>query len=354
MSVIADSVADLLYGGSRMRPAPGELPPPLASGDFRYFSLGRYAMLEALKLAGVQHGDTVLLPEYICRENLAAIHALGARVAFFPVTEALELAIPVDSLPPARAVMAVNYFGFPQDLAPFEEYCRKTGAVLVEDNAHGFLSRDAQGRYLGTRGDLGIFSFRKSIPLLNGSGLILNHPERTLPQAPQLPYVNYAEPRTFRAKKHLRKLAQWHLTGALYAIIGLERAVRRLRTGEDYVKSDADAEEVLPGRPEPDTWLLVLLRSIDVDYEIFRRRQLYAAIDALVTRHGGTPVFPELPGHVVPYGYPFRAPAGAIDHIQAALRSRRLDSHVWPELPAAVEAHAPEHYRSVWLVNFIW
>ena len=354
MSIMAHDVADLLYGGSRMRCASAELPPPLASGDFRYFSYGRYALREALKLAGVQQGDVVLLPEYICRENLAAIHALGAHTAFFPVNEALELAVPVDSLPAARAVMAVNYFGFPQDLSPFEEYCRKTGAVLVEDNAHGFLSRDAQGRYLGTRGDLGIFSFRKSIPVLNGSGLVLNHPERTLPQAPQLSYVSYTESRTYRAKRHLRKLAQLHLTGLLYAVIGLERAMRRFRTGEDYVKSDTDAEQVLPGRPEPDANLPAMLQSLDVGYEISRRRQLYSAIDALVTRHGGTPVFRELPAHVVPYGYPFRASADAIGEIRRALRRQYLDCYLWPELPAEIEPRAPEHYKSVWLVNFIW
>lgn len=348
------NIAGLLYGGSRMAPASGELPPPLAGRDVRYYSYGRYAILEALKLAGVKPGDTVLFPEYVCRENLAAIHALSARVEFFPVNEALELAVSPDRLPAARAVMAVNYFGFPQNLSPFEEYCRRTGAILIEDNAHGFLSREASGRYLGTRGDIGVFSFRKSIPLPNGSGMIVNHPERTAPLAPQLPYVTYDTSRVFRAKTLLRNLPRWHMTGLLYGLIGLDRTIRRLRTGEDYMKSDADAEQVLPGRPEPDARLADILRSLDVGYEISRRRALYSAIDTVVTARGGRPVFPDLPEGVAPYGYPFRAPSGSLERIKAALRTLRLDCHLWPELPSEIGPRAPTHYRSVWLVNFIW
>ncbi len=354
MSATLKKAAGMLYGGNRQRDEAGELPPPLRGRDFRYFSFGRYALLEALTLSGVGKGDVVLLPEYICRENLAAIHALGARAKYYSVNKALAPAVSPDNMPSARAIVAVDYFGFPQDLSPFRAYCNRTGAVLIEDNAHGFLSRDDDGTYLGMRGDIGIFSFRKSITLMNGSGLVVNHADKAKPFPPQLPYVNYPESKTFRMKRCLRRLPQWNMTGLLYAIIGLDRAIRKLRTGADYVQSDAAAEQELPGRPEPDARLLDILKSLDADYEISRRRMLYAEIAKVVEQNGGMPVFPGLPDNVVPYGYAFHAAPDAIGTIKKALKSNCLDCHQWPELPAEIEPRASEHYKSVWLVNFIW
>ena len=343
-----------MYRGGRQLAQPSALPQPLRCGDVRFFSYGRFALREALTLADVEPGDVVLLPEYICRENLAAVHALGARVEYYPVNEALELAVSPSALPQGRAVLAVNYFGFPQDLSPFRAYCSRAGAMLIEDNAHGFLSRDEGGAYLGARGDLGIFSFRKSIPLVNGSGLLVNNPEKTGPISPQLPFVSYPESRTFRVKKYLRRVPKWNMAGLLYALICMDRAVRKFRTGSDYLKSAADSELVLPGSANPDANLLPTLTSLDVSYEITRRRSLYAEIGALVESSGGTPLFAGLPEHVVPYGYPFRSTPDAIGRVKKALNANYLECYQWPELPSEIEPRASEHYRSVWLVNFLW
>ena len=354
MSSSLKKLAGTLYGGCRPLNQQGELPTPVQGRNFRFFSYGRYAILEALTLSGVGKGEVVLLPEYICRENLSAINALGARVEYYPVGKDLRPSAPLDTLPKAKAVLAINYFGFPQDLSQFETYCHKTGAILIEDNAHGFLSRDKDGAYLGTRGDVGIFSFRKSIPLVNGGGMVVNHSEKTLPLSPQLPFVNNVEPRMFRIKKFLRYLPRWNLTGLLYALIGLDRAVKKFRTGSDYVKSADDAELVLPGKPEPDSNLLNALKSLDLDCEISRRRLLYSEIEKLVGNNGGTPVFPHLPEAVVPYCFPFHSSLESIEEIKRTLKKHYLDCYLWPELPSEIEQKAVEHYKSVWTVNFIW
>lgn len=354
MSAAMKKLAGMLYGGCRPLNQQGELPPPVQGRDFRFFSYGRYAIFEALKIAGVGKGDVVLLPEYICRENLSAINALGARVEYYPVGQDLRPSAPLDALPKAKAVLAINYFGFPQDLSPFESYCSKTGAILIEDNAHGFLSRDEGGAYLGTRGDVGIFSFRKTIPLVNGSGIVVNSSERTQQLSPQLPFVSYAESRMFKIKKFLRRLPEWNMTGLLYALMGLDKAIKKFRTGSDYVKSDADAEQVLPGNPEPDANLPSALKSLDVDCEISRRRLLYLEIEKLVEGNGGTLIFPHLPEAVVPYCFPFRASSERIEKIKKVLKSHYLDCYLWPELPSEIESKAAEHYKSVWMVNFIW
>jgi len=53
----------------------------------RYFSLGRFAIREALSLIGVGAGDSVMLPSYICRDVLASVHERGAKPIFMMLTQ---------------------------------------------------------------------------------------------------------------------------------------------------------------------------------------------------------------------------------------------------------------------------
>lgn len=354
MSYEFKKLAGTLYGGCRPMNKPSDLPPPLQGRNSRFFAYGRHALLEAFVLAGVGKGDVVLLPEYICRETLSAVNSLGARAEYYPVGLDFGLSISPDSLPKSRVILAINYFGFPQDLTQFAAYCSKVGATLIEDNAHGFLSRDKDGVYLGTRGDVGVFSLRKSIPLVNGSAIVVNHPGRISPLPQQLPFMNYAESRIFRIKKFLRLLPGWNMTGLLYALIRLDREIRRFRTGSDYVKSGGESELDLPGDSEPGSNLLQSLKLLDVDCEISRRRRLYLGLQKLVGDYGGVSVFSQLPEHVVPYGFPFRAPPDRIEEIRTELKKHFIDCYLWPELPSEIEQKAVEHYKSVWLINFIW
>ena len=96
----------------------------------RYFSLGRFAMKEALVACGVGENSSVMLPSFICRDVLAAINELGAIATFYDVDKKLE-PIGLDSSPKSKAIIAVNYFGFPQNLEPFKKYCTSSGAKIV-------------------------------------------------------------------------------------------------------------------------------------------------------------------------------------------------------------------------------
>ncbi|MDE2290511.1 MAG: DegT/DnrJ/EryC1/StrS aminotransferase family protein, partial [Elusimicrobia bacterium] len=157
-----------------------------APAKLRFYAHGRNALAEGLRLAGAA-GGRVLLPAFICRDLLAAVAAAGATAVFYGVAPGLEPEEAPERWPEARAVVAVDYFGFPQDLAPFEAYARRTGATLLEDAAHALLSRGADGRLLGTRAPLGILSLRKTLPLPNGGALLANDPVLAARLPPQLP-----------------------------------------------------------------------------------------------------------------------------------------------------------------------
>lgn len=324
-------------------------------GETRYFSYGRYALRAALVSIGVGKGDSVLVPAFICRDLLAAINTLGATPLYYGVSKDLQLEDTPESLPGARSIVAVNYFGFPQDLSPFKVYCDRTGAILIEDNAHGLLSRDALRCPLGCRGDLGIFSLRKTIALPNGAALVLNNKDKVnIKLLPQEPFTHQKWALSFRLKVAVRKMHP--LVGVFFPrlLILLIRQLRKMRTGSEIAPSPPDAEYQMPESASPCGDMIKFLSTVDADEEIRRRRELYLALEERIKSAGGLPVFENLPAYVVPYVFPFYAYGENIVAVKHMLGKLGLECHPWPELPDAVIRNAPEHYKNVWMVNFLW
>jgi hypothetical protein len=319
----------------------------------RYFSLGRHALVAGLRALGIGAGQSVLLPEYICRDLLAAVHAVGARVAFYPVNRGLCPAIPQEKWPAAAAVLAVDYFGFPQPLEPFRAYSARTGAALIEDNAHGFLSRDESGTWLGLRGDIGIFSLRKTFLLPNGAALIVRRDEAIKRLDPQCAFSGTGRVAALGAKRMLRRLP---VIGPFAAggATRLARGLRQMRTGHAIAPPALDAELQIPDAPEPYDALLHDLERCDFAAETERRRTLYLEFAGLLGEWEIEPVFASLPANTCPYGFPFRADEMRALKVRNFAERRGLDAIRWPDLPDAVAPDAPEHYRHTWLVNFLW
>lgn len=320
----------------------------------RYFAYGRHALAEALRVAGVQAGDTVLLPGFICREVLSAVHAAGARVDYYPVNSKLAPDCDVAALPAAKAIIAVDYFGFAQDLAPFRQYCAARGAALIEDNAHGLFSRDATGAPLGTRGDLGVFSLRKTLATPDGAALVVNAARLAPALAPQLPFDTARPSTVFRVKQQLRAVSSAIGSGPARAMTALTRAARQLTSGSAILPSVPEAETVMPPNPAPSSVLRDVMAHTDVAAECARRRRLYEVVSMLLDPPHFPPVFTTLPPDTVPYGYPFVADAAAGAAASRLLARHGLECFQWPALPDAIAPAAPAHYRSVWMASFLW
>lgn len=312
-----------------------------------YYSLGRWALVDALKASGVRPGDKVLLPGFICRDLLASLYAVKAVPVFYPVSEKLGLSGDLNDFPRARAAIAVNYFGFPQDLGPFREYRRRTGAVLIEDNAHGLFSRDEDGQWLGTRGDLGVFSLRKSMALPNGGALVL-HPGSVLVLPPSPLFRKAGGPR-WRLKQTFRRATGSWDTRRTFRLL---ENLRKL--GPHNGKAEDDSEVRIPPPPDPCLELSAPLVAADPALEAERRRALYGFCEDLLVREGVQPVFRQLPGRTVPYAFPFFAQAETVPSVQKLLGRHGLRCLPWPDLPRAVEPAAPKHYRNLWLAHFLW
>ncbi|HVE12812.1 MAG TPA: DegT/DnrJ/EryC1/StrS family aminotransferase [Elusimicrobiota bacterium] len=314
----------------------------------RYYSYGRRALAAALSALKLGPGKSVLFPEFVCRDLLSAAAAAGASCVFYPVGADLAPSEPPARWPRAAAALAVNYFGFPQDLAPFEEYRRLTGAAIVEDNAHGLFSRDGAGRPLGTRGDWGIFSLRKSLPLPNGAALV---GPAELPA--QEPFAPAADARA-AARALVGSAARALGPRAALALLRSARALRAFKNGSRLPGPDPDSETRLPEPSRPCAELERPLEIAGPATELARRRRLFGEVAAILEGTGARALFSSLPEGVCPYAFPFRAAKDALAAAQRALGRAGLEPLPWPDLPSAVSGHAPEHYRDLWLAHFLW
>jgi len=317
----------------------------------RYFSLARHALVEALRAINIQPGEAVALPALICRDLLASLNTVGARPVFYHVDEQLRpMVIPDDK--GIRAVIVVNYFGFAQDLVPFIQYCSARKAVLIEDNAHGFLSADETGRLLGTRSAIGITSIRKSIRIPDGAMLSVNDPRLFAQIHDQLPATSYPI-YAFR----IRRLSaiverQFHIP-TLRALRNISRTIRRLKTGSSLPESTAESETELLQLTGPHKSSLHILERLDPSAEIYRRRKLYTQVHQSLFGLSLTPLYPELPQGTVPYGYPFISDEPTMQNAQRRVARFGVEIIKWPDLPDAIASRAPFHYTNLWLVNFL-
>jgi hypothetical protein len=324
----------------------------IAKDNVRYYSLARQALVDALLLGGVSDGDRVLIPELICKDVVASIHTVKAIPVFYQVDKQLA-PINLHADESIKAIIAVNYFGFAQNMGDFNRESQRFGAVLIEDNAHGFLSSDTSNSPLGTRGDLGIISIRKSLRIPDGAQLLVNNQLllKNIPQ--QIPYVRSPLGLRFTAQRLALEVQRTTRLPLLEWARYVVRRIRLISTGSALPISppSAEFESITPTGPRDSS--MSSLQSLDIAHEINRRKTLYQTVASLSLNCDIQPVFESLPANCVPYGFPFYADSVAAASVSKSVKKLGIEVINWPDLPASVAKNAPIHYRQLWLVNFL-
>lgn len=175
------------------RPAPGGGGDPLAGyrasgGQLVLTHGGRTATDLAVRALRLGPGDRVLVPAYSSYCELHVLRRHGVEPVFYAVDERLridpaELERRADSR--VRALYLIHYFGFPQPAAGWQALARARGWAVIEDCAHALFAREAD-QLIGTRGDVSIFSFQKTLGTPDG-GLLWARPGLELPAGPLAP-----------------------------------------------------------------------------------------------------------------------------------------------------------------------
>jgi len=149
-------------------------------------SSGTAAIHMALKAAGVGPGDIVFCQDLTFSATANPIIYQNAIPVFIDSDyetwnmdpSALEAAFK-KYRDKVKAVLVVHLYGLAADLDPIMELCKKYNAVLIEDAAEA-LGTTYKGKYTGTFGEYGIFSFNgnKIITTSGGGMLVSNNEER--------------------------------------------------------------------------------------------------------------------------------------------------------------------------------
>jgi dTDP-4-amino-4,6-dideoxygalactose transaminase len=133
----------------------------------------------ALEALGVGPDDEVIVPTWTFAASGEVVAYRGARPVLVDVDARTLNATPAAILaavtPRTRAVMAVHIAGLPVDIVRLVELLEARDIAVVEDAAHAFPSRigGATGRYAGTFGRAGAFSFYATKTITTGEGGML-------------------------------------------------------------------------------------------------------------------------------------------------------------------------------------
>ena len=139
-----------------------------------YFSHGRSALLNGMKLLNISKNDFILIPDYLCEIVEITLKSLNLKIIKYEINDDftiniknLELKLKFKKV---KAVLFVNYFGFPQKIDKLKKLCKKYKVKIIEDNSHGH-GGSINNKILGTRGNFGFSSPRKVFKINSGGML---------------------------------------------------------------------------------------------------------------------------------------------------------------------------------------
>ncbi len=305
-----------------MSPLEGMLDP----GRAVLFGYARTALEYGFRHLGLGEGDEVLYPDLICDVMMVPCRRLGLKVKFYRVGPDLGADLEsVEGLITARtkAVLAVNYFGLPQDLKELKEICKRSGLYLVEDSSHSFLGK-ADGTAPGLRGDIGLLSFRKLVPVLNGAALLVNTGAQGAKGLESLRRVSAGLPAERAQGRHASYLK---LVEAKYGL-PLGRLRKRVAAVPPHGSTEGEAMDF-----GFDEWSLSVLSGYPFEREMARRRANYRKWVERLSAKGFRKVR-ELPEGAVPSSCPMYVDER--DRWFSSYLSKGHRVSVWPTLPLEV------------------
>lgn len=148
---------------------------------------GTAAIHLALKAAGVEQGDIVLCQDLTFAATVNPIIYQNAIPVFIdsnfetwnmdPEALAVAFAKYGDRV---KAVLVVHLYGLSADMDPIVEMCKEYNVPLIEDAAES-LGTTYKGRYTGTIGDYGVYSFNgNKIITTSGGGMLVSDDEERI------------------------------------------------------------------------------------------------------------------------------------------------------------------------------
>lgn len=259
-----------------------------------FLSTARGALRLLARAVRINKDSEVLLPSYLCKEIIEPFRAEQLNINFYKINETLN--VDIDDVIQkicgnTRALLFINYFGFPQPaINEIKKIC-KDKIFLIEDLVQSFLT-EYKRNTLGFIGDATISSYRKWVPIPDGALLGINNNLLQIDTAQVLPSQKlYVETRL-----HALKLKGAYLDGAKIP-------------KKSYLNLFSSAEKMLYSAPtDMSDFSRKLLAKFDFEGIIRQRRKNFRyLLNFLDDLNFTKPLYHDLPDGVCPLGFPIVA-----------------------------------------------
>jgi dTDP-4-amino-4,6-dideoxygalactose transaminase len=280
---------------------------PFSDGGARWTFTGRVALYHGLPSLNLPPGSTILVPPYHQGVEIDTLLAAGHRLRYYRLGPQLTLDFAdlerrLDET--VSALYVIHYFGFPQPLRRARSFCDTHGIALIEDCALSMFSRD-DGMWLGSLGDLALFSAYKTVPLPHG-GVLVTKEKRHAPSLRRAP-LGSTVAQTLDLLHGEMKASGWRRTERW-----ITRATRWAAAAVRWERSRAVSSgtghwdaRLLPYGASP--WATALARRVDPAEVVAKRRRNYERLASHLLGRLPLP-FPTLPPGTCPLFLPAMVP----------------------------------------------
>ncbi len=174
-----DSLRNNIY---RVRDLEKEVGRKVDSTYAQAVSSGSAALKVALKALGVKAGDEVITASFTFVATVEAILELGAKPVIVDINKTLNVcpqSYEEAITEKTKVVIPVHMLGVTAQMDEIVAISRKNHIAILEDTAQG-LGGKYKGKYLGTIGDMGTYSFDAGKTVICGEGgvVVTNNKEK--------------------------------------------------------------------------------------------------------------------------------------------------------------------------------
>src|ERR1035437_1155950 len=141
-------------------------------------SSGTSALTAAMAALGIGFGDEVIMPAFTFVASFEAVISIGAIPVLVDIDESLTLnpaAVKAAITSKTKCIMPVHMCGSMADIDALKQICKEHDLILLEDACQS-IGATYKGKYVGTIGDAGTFSFDfvKTITCGEGGAVLTN------------------------------------------------------------------------------------------------------------------------------------------------------------------------------------
>lgn len=138
-------------------------------------NFGRVAIESSLKGFGLEKGDEVIVPSFVCRSAVVPVIHAGGIPVYADIGEDLNInphCIEENITDKTRAVIVPHLSGKIADIDEIQKIAKENNLYIIDDAAQAFGAKH-NGKYAGTLGDVGIFSIGLGKNMIATTGGIL-------------------------------------------------------------------------------------------------------------------------------------------------------------------------------------